>query len=495
MSRQTVSRFTTMNEVQMAMNDILNDPHGPDGIASRLSPSELSFFNATPTSTFRRLLVLRESYHLNHLDTVDRTYTLQSQHNQATRPNEPSSPRLYGFDKAYKEITDSTPGWQTHHFLDLDYTPRGVSSWLLRTNEDAHGVGITLRPGASGTPSQADPWFRERFHECTEDISRIADGRASIGHIPSRGFDLVLANASMALPEDVAPWDDYVHLVYAQLVVALQHIAVDGTLIISLPTRPLVWVLDIIAVLRQSFEGPGSITAVNLEPVDQTRRSIAYVVCRHYGASEGSRRLHKAIIDQNRTSKSVHAFLRIACPTNVDPVVKAGTANAGGTCPRLSSDSDEGILSSQQPFVLELFARIWERQHNAIYGHYQEILRQAYGGQFLVVESKVAVTLRLRITVHTDKTSLKTMIRKCRAYRISPTAPQSEGAGGVSTGLFGPSRPVLKSTQPDGWWDRSARGTQHQSTLQEDSAACIALNEVAGLLSHAVQVSEKPTVL
>lgn len=80
-----------MNEVQMAMNDILNNPHGPDGIASRLSPSELSFFNATPPrSIFRLLVVLRESYHLNRLDTVDRTYAASTKHTKRSPTGHPA---------------------------------------------------------------------------------------------------------------------------------------------------------------------------------------------------------------------------------------------------------------------------------------------------------------------------------------------------------------------------------------------------------------------
>lgn len=146
------------------------------------------------------------------------------------------------------------------------------------------------------------------------------------------------------MPEDAALWiNDDIHLVYAQLLVAFRHITLDGSLVICLPTRPLNWVVDIIAILRQSFS-ESLITAVNLEPDGQAKRPVAYIVCRRYGAPEGTRSLHIS-----RLHHSIQSMKR----------------TDGPVVPRLSGASEGTILSSQQPFVLNLLEPVWKRQYDA----------------------------------------------------------------------------------------------------------------------------------
>ncbi|KAH9829808.1 uncharacterized protein C8Q71DRAFT_788503 [Rhodofomes roseus] len=171
----------------------------------------------------------------------------------------------------------------------------------------------------------------------------MADGEAAIKNTPRVGFDVVLANAALALPEDVTSWTNRdVHLIYAQLLVTLQYVALGGSLVICLPTRPLSWVVDVIAILRQAFDG-SKITAANLEPDDQARRPLAYVVC-YRAASEGARNLL-----MSRLRDAIQALRR----------------TTGAVTPNLSGATEPTIQVSQQQFVLELFKPVWRGQHDA----------------------------------------------------------------------------------------------------------------------------------
>ena len=116
------------------------------------------------------------------------------------------------------------------------------------------------------------------------------------------------------MADDVIRWNRATGLVYAQILLAVQHLAPDGALVISCRTRPLHWVVDIIRFLFSAF---GSVTAVN--PTYQARRPFAYIVCRSFRMAAGVpgtaerddalRRLHAAVAYLEESDGTICALL------------------------------------------------------------------------------------------------------------------------------------------------------------------------------------------
>ncbi|TFY63496.1 hypothetical protein EVJ58_g3214 [Rhodofomes roseus] len=322
--------------------------HAVDDIASNLTSFEKAFYGAS--ATFKNLLTMNQKMRALHGDAPDPAFTLQGQHNRAAPSNMPTSLHL--------QLEQS-------HILDLDYdgAPSGFATSLLRIDGSAHGVGISVRPEASRNRTGIDPQIRERFQdpERDEDVCRIADSQATIRNTPPGGFGLVLANAALDLPEDVTSWTNSdVHLIYAQLLVTLQYVALGGSLVICLPTRPLSWVVDVIAILRQAFDEL-HITAVNLAPDDQARRPLAYVVCHRCGASDGTKRIH------------------ISRLQTVIQSLRRTSVSSGPLAPCLSGVPENDILVRQKEFVLKLFGPVWKGQHDAVYKQYLALIGHGHG--------------------------------------------------------------------------------------------------------------------
>jgi len=358
MDRNTVSRFKTIADVDAQIDRVLND--SPILITSKLTNFELPFFNASPA--LRRLLVLKELYGLH--DTVDRTYAELARlyRSRTTAPSD-----LEDFKKAFQEIVKITthryPAFrrvldQARHFLDLGCAPGGFATWLLQ-NTLMHGVGITLPPSASipGISVQGSlQSFAHRFSLYEEDVSLIARGQSTsinwdTEHIPPAGFDLVIANAVIMLAEGAVPQTIKIGLVYAQLLVALEHIAAGGTLVLSLWMRPFNWVVNIIAILRDSFD---SVYAV--KPRYQAKTSFAYMVCQGYKVIADDKHLH---LDHLRET------IRHLDNTAIGDVDTTAL-------PHLS----EAVLGQAiLTYVLDVFTPAWERQYDAIRSNYDGVLQ------------------------------------------------------------------------------------------------------------------------
>ena len=179
------------------------------------------------------------------------------------------------------------------------------------------------------------------------------------------------------LSEDRPEWKNRIHLVYAQLTVAFQHIAPDGSLVISLQTRPFDWNVDIIETLRQCFR---TLTAV--KPDYQRLRSIAYIVCQDYLANDESRsafllRLETGIQYLGRAGEPhlqhVTKLLHLIVSwTDTQLDVLDSTASM----PRISGLADDKLLSDHsRAYIVSLLKPTWERQLQAIRKHYDEILQ------------------------------------------------------------------------------------------------------------------------
>ena len=141
-----------------------------------------------------------------------------------------------------------------------------------------------------------------------------------VGEAAEGGFDLVIAHAAIMLADDVIRWNDSIGLVYAQVLLAFQHLAPGGALVISCRTRPLRWVVDIVQFLFGAFD---TVTAVN--PTYQARRPFAYVVCRGFRMASGTpgmdrddalRRLREALVyleESSSTTRGLLVYTRIIC--------------------------------------------------------------------------------------------------------------------------------------------------------------------------------------
>ncbi|KZT71071.1 hypothetical protein DAEQUDRAFT_810077 [Daedalea quercina L-15889] len=361
MDREAACEFKTIADVDRAVLRVLNDSENRE-LASelQLSAFEVPFFTGSPI--LRQLLVLKEFYRRSN--AVDTFYIEQGQRNRAARTNDTSLLHFEAFEASFREINEATHQafrrGHVHKFLDLGFAPGGFATWILRTNPEAHGVGISLSLKASGIQSQIDPRFRERFQECYDDVRRVAAGQVDSGieNLLHGKFDLIIANATIMLQEDAALWSDRIHLIYAQILVALQHITSGGSFVISLPMRPFDWVVDIIAVLQ----GPSFESITTVKPKFQARRSITYLVCQGFRAAD---REKGVLMDRLRVG--IQYLENAGGPVN---------ALSGGTAmlPRLSDVLTQTHMAEQQSFILGFLAPVWHQQYNAIHEHYQWML-------------------------------------------------------------------------------------------------------------------------
>ncbi|KAH9925761.1 uncharacterized protein B0H18DRAFT_1008117 [Fomitopsis serialis] len=365
--------FTTIDEIDAAVEDILAHSLPEVIIYSRFTSFELPFYERS--YELRRLTVMK--YLCRQSADVTRHQRAEEQHNRVAIQSEDITQRHFeGFKRAFQEINymSGNPfgNNQVQYFLDLGCAPGGSATWVLQNNRNARGVGVTLSPEAKGIRIQLGTKFLKRFRVQYGDVCEIATGRATIGEIPDGGFELVLANAAIMLADDIIPWADTTRLVYAQLLVSLQHIAQGGSLVIGLRSLPLRWIVDIVRLLGQAF---ASIKAEN--PSYQGRRPFAYIVCKGFSATdeEKVRYIH-------RLGECIEYLGNITGPVD-DP--SGGTANI----PRLCGTQDETIPEETYQHIVDMFANVWERQYNAIHSNYEKVLLEQQARERLNAQTSV----------------------------------------------------------------------------------------------------------
>lgn len=111
-------------------------------------------------------------------------------------------------------------------------------------------------------------------------LALYATDLALIGSVPANGFDLIIANAAIPLASRAKK----ILLIFAQLLLSFQHIKAGGALIVSLPTRPFVWVIDVVATLKHTFQFVDAV-----KPAFQAKTSFAYFVCQGFRAVEATK--------------------------------------------------------------------------------------------------------------------------------------------------------------------------------------------------------------
>ncbi|KZT64735.1 hypothetical protein DAEQUDRAFT_814788 [Daedalea quercina L-15889] len=332
------------------------------GIPEYIAPRRLTAFEKP---FFERSLELRQLIFMKHFysesDAVTQIFQREHERNRIAAKSE-KVPRKYldSFRKTFRDLNDECNnafGYKVRWFLDLGCAPGGFATWLLRNNKKARGTGITLSSGSGGLQFQLDAKLRERFWVYFDDVCRFAMGQAILG-TPGRGFDLVLANASIMLGGDVVPWNQSVRLTHAQLLMAVQHLAPNGTLVMSLKARPLHWIVDIVEVLRDLFT-----SVVAVKPQSQARRSFVYMVCRGFRADVGSKGRY---------------ILRLReCLEYLNNITGPIDAPSGGTenIPRLHGVEGEALADESYQYVIGLFRNAWIRQYSAIRLHYESALQ------------------------------------------------------------------------------------------------------------------------
>ncbi|KAH9912465.1 uncharacterized protein B0H18DRAFT_1157309 [Fomitopsis serialis] len=373
----TPDNFNTIAEVDAAVEDVLQRGITVD-IVSDLTSFEQPFLNRS--DEFCRLLAMK--YVSRQNSDVTRAKKEQYERNRARLHMEDSSALHFeGFRRAFGEIntgSDNAFGEdRVQSFLDLGCAPGGSSTWILQNNRNARGIGITLSPDAGGLRLQLDSPFLEQLQVRYEDLCKIASGGEAIEDTPATGFDLVVAHAAIMFRDDVR-WTQSIALTYAQLLIAFQHIAQDGSLVISLRSRPLNWVVDIVRALDEAFT---SVHAVNT--MYQGRRPFVNVVCRGFRAgtderNEYIRRLRLCVRYFETTSGSLvfDTSVRLDRHANVCLVV-AGPVDApnGGAAniPRLCGTRDEEIPEATYQYVLNLFTGVWQSKYAAIRHNCQKV--------------------------------------------------------------------------------------------------------------------------
>lgn len=272
-----------------------------------LTRIEIPFFNVS--SELSHLLVLNKLYEarLSITGVVDK---------HDTSSYYPSTPLQQELKKILKEVNHTAyrhGSKATVRILDLGYTPDGITKLLLSGHENVQGLGIKLHRDVTNTTGKFSPQSHAQLTAYDGDVRSIEAVQRTIGMchynrvtlltscytaecgaVPytasqgshAQGFDIVLANAVLLLEAH----EPCAHFAYAQLLLAIQNTGLGGVLVIALETRPLGYVVEIISILKQSFE---AITAV---APSQTIRPIVYIVCRGFGASEGARRMHSSRI-------------------------------------------------------------------------------------------------------------------------------------------------------------------------------------------------------
>ncbi|KAL1727909.1 hypothetical protein EV714DRAFT_253315 [Schizophyllum commune] len=144
------------------------------------------------------------------------------------------------------------------HFLDLGCCPGGFSSYILKKNSDACGVGVSL---PSGHDYLLEEEFRPRHELCWADLLRYPMQESRYGArakgfddmpwgLRCRHFDIVVLDGHPLRSQKVDTSNVGPRLLVTQLLIALQTARRGGTIIAKLSgvdrpdTQAILWMLD-----------------------------------------------------------------------------------------------------------------------------------------------------------------------------------------------------------------------------------------------------------
>ncbi|KAK7442459.1 hypothetical protein VKT23_016056 [Stygiomarasmius scandens] len=149
--------------------------------------------------------------------------------------------------KVFGEIDRSAlvPMFGSFTFLDLGCCPGGFSSYILKKNPQASGIGISLPVEQGGHQFSLEQEFLNRFTLYFADLTRysfsssIPTDRSDIyvpieNHLGRSKFDLILLDGHhLRTNTNTLDWEIH-QLLVSQLIIALEYVRLGGKLVIKL---------------------------------------------------------------------------------------------------------------------------------------------------------------------------------------------------------------------------------------------------------------------
>ncbi|OCH88070.1 hypothetical protein OBBRIDRAFT_735136 [Obba rivulosa] len=340
---------------------------------------------------------------LLYLKCLFREHPAVEQHFTAIRECQlhaaPSAGRVHlrSYEHAFGELDRTCGGCfgggKIRTFLDLGCSPGGFSSWILKHNRSATGVGITL-PDADAKWAMPDDMISmpDRYRVQFDDLNNltmcaITEGREPLidqtnqaSSAPTHGgFDLVIAGAFPTLSGRIS-WFVRARLFFSQLLIVLSNLAQGGSCVVCINAKPFLWIVDAIGMLRRYFTDIGASKAGKLHSV----RTSCYLVCRNFGASEEELQL---------CTSWLHDVLRRLDGMSETPADAPDTGSPHteeddrqdeeqdgespeGSLPLFGGASMSEIFDMQHRFVLDLFEPIWALQYNSIRDRFAQVLEE-----------------------------------------------------------------------------------------------------------------------
>ncbi|KAF9809035.1 hypothetical protein IEO21_07608 [Rhodonia placenta] len=346
-----------------------------------LNAFEVDFWNKS--LSLRRLLLLKRLFRSNPA-VETRFRERRDIHLQAIGGNdEPSRVHLFAYVKAFSLINRANGGCfgggKVHRFLDLGCSPGGFSSYVLKHNWGAQGVGVTLPDEEDRIPVQIDSDllanYDVRYTDVVAFVARSTETDTPPAILAHDGspvrYDLVIAGAFPVL-QGAIPWWRRTQLVFAQLILIFANISKGGSAIVAINTKAFLWTVDVIGMLRQCFE---TVTAHKTGRLHAVRTSC-YLVCRGFRATSEevdrfTGRLHGALL-----------FLAaVPMESSQDDNGRWEYKHGPEDTPLVSGQSAAEIFTVHHRFVLDLFEPLWEVQYNAIRVDLAGVLVDLYGAE------------------------------------------------------------------------------------------------------------------
>ncbi|PCH37044.1 hypothetical protein WOLCODRAFT_92246 [Wolfiporia cocos MD-104 SS10] len=377
MAEDDKPRITSITDVDSLVSNT-SDSTLSDRVAY-LNPFERRFWDSS--LPHRHLLHIKDLYRTH--PAVDRQFKQRRDlHLDALQSQTPSIVHLRAFEKAFSEINRAYGGCfgggQIKRFLDLGCSPGGFSTWLMKSNGGAHGVGITLPEEDAGFPLSIDPTlcasagYQVQYRDIIQMVreSVTVDGNPTIlprddspNSDEPTAFDLVVAGAFRTL-QGHTRWWYRMQLSFSQLLIVLSNTAQGGSCVFALSTKPFLWIVDTIGVMRQCFESVTAHKGGKLHAV----RTFRYLVCRGFHASAEELAL-------------ITGRIRVAMKFLEDVAESDAQRWSPEDVPLLSGQSASEIFEAQHQFVLELLEPLWEAQFQAIRASFANILASENGGE------------------------------------------------------------------------------------------------------------------
>lgn len=278
-----------------------------------------------------------------------------------------------------------------NRFLDLGCSPGGFSSWLIRHNYNARGLGITLPDEDAKFPMifpDSDP-DRTRYQIIHKDLISLALESVSTAQNPlapvreeqdNKPYDLVIGGAFPTL-EGQIPWWLRVQLVLAQILILFSNIRQGGDFILVINTKPFLWVVEVIGILRRSFHKVEAMKGRRLHAV----RTSCYIVCTGFCASDAEVETYQQRLRESLTH--LETLLHAARTNDANsPQVLVTMCGRSGIALMPHGNPEEDILSllgtsmdevfdTEHQFILALFEPLWRTQYDAIYTDFANELK------------------------------------------------------------------------------------------------------------------------